>query len=343
MIWHPMLLSVLLLQALALALWLWASMAYLGVTLRWSPSSPHAAQIRLERAVEAASLSSKLAIFLYVCAVLTWIVAVASVLPRLIPGAMCGTGVLQAMEGQGERALLLQGVTLCALALWHATDRLNRTLPRATLTPFAARIGLLALPLVALSWLDTYRAIAALNPYDAVDCCAVVYDSVRSTAEATSYLGWSDAVWLTLFAGASFWLGIWAMAGLFGQAQRTGFTAVLAILGPMWCVAAAVTLVKILSAYHYGVLHHHCPWCLFLPEHRLVGYPLFLALIVIFLESFAPLVAGKLTDMETELREVAALRVRSSLKRILLFLLIYLAFSVGPTLVWRWRFGVWMH
>jgi len=117
-------------------------------------------------------------------AALVLVVAIAGALPDLVPGAMCGTGVLEATAGRGERALALRCLALLLLGAFRPCARLDAGAPEAPLLPTEARLLLLALPVTLLAGLDTWRALAALDVHAAVDCCAVVYDELSAGGPA---------------------------------------------------------------------------------------------------------------------------------------------------------------
>ncbi|MEO1270361.1 MAG: hypothetical protein AAFX99_19915, partial [Myxococcota bacterium] len=53
--------------------------------------------------IESASLATRWAVGLFVFATALMVLGLTTVLPPLVPGAMCGTGVLSATEGLGSR------------------------------------------------------------------------------------------------------------------------------------------------------------------------------------------------------------------------------------------------
>jgi hypothetical protein len=110
----------------------------------------------------------------------------------------------------------------------------------------------------------------------------------------------------------------------------------------LWVPVAAIALVRVLAAYHYGVLHHHCPWCLFLPVHGGVGYPLFGALMVAAFEGAAAWGAAAIAARYPVVEPAGAARVRRSGRRVVAAVLLFFLLSAGPALLWRLRFGVWM-
>ncbi len=345
MIWQPQLMALLSLEILALLFALYAAVPYLRVLLSWDPCSSDRAQLRLERATDSASLAMRGAIILSVAASLLLILALSWSLPSQVPGAMCGTGVLQSTGGLAERALALRGLASAALWIWLGLDLLNRAAPRAPKVPEVARWQLLALPLLLLAGFYTLRALLQLDPHTPVDCCQAVYDNFSSPAQAQQSLGISDSAWLWLTGVGGFLLlslSLMALWRLKAAEFSSGFSKILALLALIWAPTASLTLIRVLSAYHYEVLHHHCPWCLFLPEHNAVGYPLYGALLLIPLEALLLPALISFAHGEPSLKLLAQRHQRRALLLIILSLLIFGTLTLGPALIWRFHYGVWM-
>ena len=342
MIVHPMLLAVLACDAAVVVLLSLAAFTQARVVVGWEPGAPTGAQLRLERRAEMASLQGRWAVVVFGLGSVIYGVALAGVLPPVVPGAMCGTGVVQATAGLATRALGLRLLALVLLSAWWLHDQLDRAVPTAPLAVRGARVLLLALPVVGLAVLGTGTSLLSLDTETPVDCCAIVFDQVRSVGEATTLAGFSDAAltWITLGLGALL-LGLALVAGGTARAGRV-LAGALAVTTVLWVATAAVALVRVFSAYHYGVLHHHCPWCLFLPEHRLVGYPLFGALLVVLLEGLAVFQAARLATTIGELRDHGWARARRGAWRVAAALIVFALVAWVPALVWRARYGVWM-
>lgn len=343
MIWHPLLLSVLTMDVLGAAFLSAAAFSAMQIAGNWSPESPGEAQIALERRAETASIQGRIAALLLLLATGVLVIGITGVLPDLVPGAMCGTGVLQATKGAGGRALALRGVALGLLAAWHLLDRLNRSRPESPLATGAARALLLASPAAFLAVYDTIQAVLRLDVHRPVDCCSVIYDQVRAASQAgggspvpEAYGIWGLAVGgaVILFLGVRMWRS--------NRNPGTRITGLVALTAMLWVPVAAFVLVRSLSAYYYGVLQHRCPWCLFLPEHGLVGYPLFGALILIAVEAGAALVCSIVGARVPALAPETRTRSRAAGLRMTLATALFLALSGLPPILWRLRFGVWM-
>jgi hypothetical protein len=338
---HPLILAIAAVDLCALALVLAAAVTAMRVVIGWSPGSAERAQLALERRSETASLLGRLAWGLTVAAGLLLVAGMAGVLPDLVPGAMCGTGVVRASDGAATRALITRSLAVASLASWHLLDRLDRSSPLAPLRPASARALLLSTPLLVLAVRDTAALFGSLDPYQAVACCSVVYDAVGLDGAGISL---AERSWLLPAAG----LGALALAAV-GALLRWGPTGALRVgsslaglLAVVWLPLAVTALISELTPYHYQVLQHHCPWCLFLGEHSMLGYPLFGALAVIALEGPGATLASRVGERVPEVTGEAARRVRSAGLRLLIATVVFALLAGGPALLWRLRHGVWM-
>ena len=104
MIWHPLLIAVVVGDLLGLLLWLVAAATAFRIVIKWVPQSAGREQIQLERRAETARLSAKFSLAVFFLSTVLLIIGLTNVLPEMVPGAMCGTGVLQATDGFGNRA-----------------------------------------------------------------------------------------------------------------------------------------------------------------------------------------------------------------------------------------------
>jgi hypothetical protein len=343
MIWHPLVLAVVGLDLLGLLALLFAAAAALQVLLHWAPESAAAGQIILERRAETGALAAGFGFWALLAASLLLVIGITNVLPELVPGAMCGTGVLQATAGAGPRALGFRLGALVLLCGWRMVETVNRRHPLRPLTLPAARLLLLALPLCLLAAGATFQALAGLDVHQPVDCCAVVYDQFRPPEIAGRAAGLPDRLWVGLFALGGVVLG--ALSLRLARAPdpiRGPWPGALAGVALLWAGAAAVALVRVLAAYTYEVLHHHCPWCLFLPEHRFVGFPLFGLLMLTVLEGCGVWTLALVVRRCGLPLPGAASRLRAGGWRILWAAVLFSLLAAAPALWWRWRFGVWI-
>lgn len=345
MIWHPLLAGVLSLDLVSLLLSLYAARTHLRVALHWTPGSADPLQIRLEGEVEAGSIAARLSVALFCAATVLLVFGISQILPSIVAGAMCGSGVMTALGDGGWRALAMRGLALGVWWIWRTVDRLNRQIPRPPATPLVARWQLVALPLHLLSLLYTVRAVRALEPEQPVDCCQVLHDAFRSRLDAQTSLGLRDTTWLWSSAALTALLAalcLWLLVTLHRSARREAHWRVFLLSVGLWLPSATITLVNALAPYHYQVLHHRCPWCLFRLEHWALGYPLFAALLAVGLEATAAYSAHRLARAEPLVSSSACERQRTALRRVLAGVLSFIVLAAGPALLWRLERGVWL-
>ena len=343
MILHPLILAAVAADWTAVLLLLAAGVGALRVLLGWSPEEASASQLALERRAEVVSLLGRGGLTLFVAAAVLMVVGVASALPPLVPGAMCGTGVIEAMGPRGPRSIWLRGLAIAALGAWHLLDRLDRSSPRGPLALAAARALLLASPLVVLAAVEAGRALLGLDGERSVDCCTLVYVAAAGTSgqtDAAAELSWSAAM-----GGLTALVAV--LAALVNRGARRGRSSsaaavALAAAAALWAAVSGRALVEELAAAHFQVLAHHCPWCLFAARHRLVGYPLFGALALVTLEGGAAAVAAVTARRVPEVAGEAHRRVVVAATRVIAAAALFLVTAAAPAVLWRLRHGVWI-
>jgi hypothetical protein len=343
MIWHPLQLTALAALFIGLLLLTAAAVKAFRIVIGWNPASADRAQISLEIEAEAAVVMARWALWITLFSIVLMILGITNVFPALIPGAMCGTGVMQAMSPAGTGFLILNFILLGILLFWNTLEKLGRRRPDYPLARLGARLLLLALPVAALAFVQSVSAAFEVDTHRPVDCCAIVYDQYRTLSEAQSVSGLSDGFWLTAWGSLSVLL---LFLGLLVRRSATALTlkwnGLLAATAAIWVPVAAITLTDILSAYHYGVLQHRCPWCLFLLQHRAVGFPLFGALAVIGFESLTAFLLPAVVKNDPQMLPSAFDRSRIAAGRIIVALFVFLILTALPPLFWQLRFSVWI-
>ena len=199
MIWHPLLIAVILGDLLSLLLLTAAAKTAFQILIKWTPESAERVQIRLERKAETARLSAKFAFAVFFISSVILIIAITNVLPEIVPGAMCGTGVLQATDGLWGHALIFRFCVFFILMLWLTFEKLNLGRPDLPLTKYNSRILLLAFPCFLLAAVTTFRGTLRIDTHQPVDCCAVVYDQFANLAVARQAIGIPDVFWVWAF------------------------------------------------------------------------------------------------------------------------------------------------
>ena len=343
MMLHPLVLALTAVDLAAVVLMILAGITNAQILVGWQPHDPDSRQLNLERRSEAASMQAQWSVLLFFLGSLLLVMGVSSVLPKLVPGAMCGTGVVQASNGLIGRALFFRLLALLLLSVWQLVDRLHRSLPCSPIVLLTSRLQLLAVPVAGVAIWSTLTALASLDVHTPVDCCSVLFDQIRSTSQAAITTGLSDAFLVRGTCALTSLLMILTI--VFATQTKLCNRAIASLIGlltPITVLMAAVCLVRVLSAYHYGVLHHHCPWCLFLSEHTWVGYPMFGSLIVILLQSGQITVATFLAHSGNLLHPHVLGTAQTRARVMIAGWIVFVLLGVVPPLIWRLEHGVWM-
>jgi hypothetical protein len=310
------------------------------IAARWEPQSADRSQLQLETRAETAAIKVRFGQTVFFLSGILLILGICLVLPAVVPGAMCGTGVLEATDGLGGRALVLRFLTVAILVVWWVLDQLNRTQPMAPLTKTNARVVLVVVPVLLLSVLGTFKALSRLEGHPPVACCAVVYEHVSAASRLPTV---SDHLLVWLFGVATVGVLACGLACWLNQSPvRRTVVPLLAVMTVGWAVVAVSTLIRVFSVYHYQVLNHHCPWCLFLPQHGFIGFFLFGALGLAVLEAAIAWVTDRVGQTYPDLASPALKRCRAAGLRIVVASLVFGGLAGIPPILWRLRFGVWM-
>jgi hypothetical protein len=339
MILSPLLLAVVVSDIVGLFFLGMAVAQTYGVLEDWRPASNAPRQLTLERRAEMAGLYSHLTLGCFALGGLLLLVAICHYLPEVVPGAMCGTGVLQAAGLPGWRALAFRFLALTILGMAGLIVGLNQGTPTAPLAPPLARTLLLALPLCGWTLWDTARAFLALDTHAPVSCCAVVYSKVAQTTHMGSLSTLPGPLLVSLLALLS---GL-ILILLFSARIKANLRGPLVLVSvALWWPLAARVLLTRFAAYHFEVLAHRCPWCLFLPEHGLVGYPLLAAFLVMAMEAPVPWLVHLLARRYPDCEPAVVRRCNKVRGRILMAMVVFWMVAGLPALIWRLRYGVWM-
>lgn len=221
-------------------------------------ASTHAQYEREKQAALVGLLISAVLVFKFL--LLPYFTFTVDRLEALIPGAMCGVGVLGA-NGYGVPLLSLRVVTVFAGVCWWL---LRQEDLRATDHPHMRKLLVFALVLAALALSEAlltvlyFTNISTMTP---VLCCSRVFGVAGETSGPA--LGLPDSLLLTLF-GLLFVLT--ALTGWF-RYRFLSFLTAMAFL-----VVGYSTVVQFFGTYVYELPTHMCPVCMLQPAYHGIGY-----------------------------------------------------------------------
>ncbi len=187
-------------------------------------------------------------------------------LSLIVPGAMCGAGVIGS-NGYGEPLLLLKLAILLFASLWLL---LNKADSYAKDTKYFKKKMWLFIPLYILIIgelllsLNFYTLIQTQNP---VLCCSVIYGDISNPIpfNLTKY------ELLVLFCV----LYLVVMQSAYKKQKR-----VLLISSIFFTYIAYYALVYFFGAYIYELPTHKCPFCMLQGEYNYIGYLIYISLFL---------------------------------------------------------------
>ena len=347
--WHPLTLTLLLLTAVGLVIYLFAAVRMFFLLPHWQAAGDDAAQLLREREMEVIDVQGRWAMLLLAVAMVLLVFGISNVWPALVPGAMCGTGVMEALGPDGWRALIFLAGALLMLYLWRSTAKVEGRYPLSVAAPFQGRLFLLAVPFwVSGAWY-LWRAQSALTEVRVVNCCAVVYHQAMGTGFMVGV--WDSNIWLVLGLAA----GLTAVGWGAGLRQRSATPSGWRRLWPVLVIwvglpAAYAIITRMTAPYVLEVLHHPCPWCLMLFDHGLIGAFLFGLPLWVAAEGLVALVIIVLGRRYPQLdaipapgrRSSVAVRLRRAGNRMIIGTLLFILAATAPAVWWYRQFGDWI-
>ncbi len=340
MIWHPLVWAFWVAVITGGLLYTVGALWAMDVASNWAPARADIDQLRRERRAEMAVLLGHWSLGCLTGAAMLGLVGVALVWSRLVPGAMCGTGVLQALGTDGSRAMIFWGVSLTILYGWRTLERLDGHHPQGVLIPTGARVMISALPFFVLAVFYSWQALVRVETIAPVSCCAAVYDQVLMEASGTAVNKWPVPIllWGSLAGSAA----LLVLGTLTIQHPDRGSGTLTVSIAICWGIAAVVAVKQVWSAYYYQVLSHPCPWCLFLPDYHGAGFFIFGSLGAVVVESIALWLADRTRTRYPVLSTPAEKRIRQSAWRMIIGVIGFTILTTGPAVAWRLRTGFWL-
>jgi len=246
---------------------------------RWDFASYTALQFRLERR---AYLLMSVAVFLFVLKLLLFPYFIFTIdkLSAVVPGAMCGAGVIS-FDPSGMRLLYLKIAVLFMLVLWLVVNHCDLAGGDYRWSPLKYRLFMLIFVFVSAELWLTLRFFNALDIHAVLNCCATLYGLLEGMNPLPFGLEKTPMVVL-------FYL-VWFFV-LFSHAAQKPLRHLAALL--LFAVIAYYSVLYFFGTYIYELPGHHCPFCMFQRDYWYAGYAvwgllaggLFLGMAALFAE-----------------------------------------------------------
>lgn len=325
MILHPGIMALLLGTAAAIFLLAVGSVVGIRVLAGWQAESGSEKQLRLERQTHLATAAVKLALAFTALSIFLFIYTVDD-LHRLIVGAMCATGSLNAAPG-GWYVLAAKGLLLFLSSGWLLLNSIDESCETLPFVRPKYTLLLLIAPLVLVDGALQLRYFLAIHPDIITSCCGSLFTTGEDTVVSTvSALPPRTA--LIFFYGAAL---LFFLSGLLRLARSSGALSVLfAAAATAMLPISLSAIVSVFSLYLYESPVHHCPFDFLQGAYGYIGYPIYASLFAAVIYGlavgvFSPLAAGPPAGPAVALRQR-----RWTLYSLLLMALFVLLVSWAP-------------
>jgi len=189
-------------------------------------------------------------------------------LSNIIPGAMCGAGVISA-NSYGEPLIILKIFIIIMTMLWISLNRYD--LESKNFKYFKRKIWffIFIFSLLVIEIVLEYLFFTSLTTVSPVSCCSTLY----STAQDSNPLPFNIS---TFELVSSFYLAyIFIMLSSYFQKRY-----LLAPLSLIYIYLSYLSIVYFFSTYVYQLPSHKCPYCLLQSEYYFIGYVIYSSVII---------------------------------------------------------------
>lgn len=180
-------------------------------------------------------------------------------LSTLVPGAMCGAGVIGANE-YGEYLLSLKIVILFFTGIWLLLN--NQDLKTKNYLYMKNKLWLFVLIFVfiVLEFILDIFYLSNISTAEIVSCCSIIYGEQSGS---TLPLGLDTSKLLVLFY-------LVYILSVIANFKKQAFLSALSNL--IFIYLGYFAVVHLFGTYIYELPTHKCPFCMLQPEYNYIGY-----------------------------------------------------------------------
>ena len=233
----------------------------------WNQNSSHNQQYRLEKKSYLVLSVISLTLIIKVT-LLPFFIYTLNELSAIIPGAMCGAGVIQ-VNKYGELTLVLKSVIIILILLWislNKEDQIAKNYPyfKKKMWFFIAIFILISIEFVLE--LLYFTNISTLEP---VLCCSTIYKN-ESGINLIPF-----SISMLQLPLLFYTLSISTLISLYLKKSYLIFP-----LSILYAYVSYYAIVYFFSPYIYQLPTHKCPFCMFQGEYNYIGYFIFISLFM---------------------------------------------------------------
>lgn len=202
-------------------------------------------------------------------------------LSNIIPGAMCGAGVIDA-NSYGEPLIIIKILIIILKMLWLSLNK--EDLLSRDFRYFRKKIWffIFIYLLIVIEFFLEYQFFMNLRTINPVSCCSNLYSLTQDINPLPFNISTSELVFIFYF--------IYTLLIIFNYFQRRY---ILAILSIFYIYIAYLSIVYFFSTYIYQLPSHKCPYCLLQSEYYFIGYIIYSSIIVATFYTFQSILLNK--------------------------------------------------
>ncbi len=314
--------EVLTINILNLLFLIFASIAFyysVKIVLKYDFNATTTLQYNLEKQSYLVAIIIKFIFYIKVLLFIFFIFTLDNI-SNILPGAMCGAGVVNATE-YGNYLLILKIINLYIFAYWLVLNSEDMKSEKQIYLKLKFKVYIFAYFLLMLEIGLESMMFFSIDTKSVVDCCGSIFSTTDGTYMA-QLLNIDPAILLSSF---------YAVFAFIIIAYILKNRYLFSLMNLLFAIVALVSLIAFFGTYIYELPTHHCPFCLLQKDYNYVGYFLY---IFLFIGTFYGIVLG-LISFNKEDENV-------KYKISLLFTTLYMFFVSYYPLSYYIKNGVWL-
>ncbi|WP_457744790.1 hypothetical protein [Sulfurimonas sp.] len=229
----------------------------------------------------------------------------------ILPGAMCGAGVVNATE-YGTPLLMLKILNLYIFGYWIVLNGEDMNSQESKYLRLKFLLFCFAYILLVIEIVTQIVMFFSIDVKSVVNCCGAIFSTTNGTYLST-VLGLKVRYLLSAFYGIY-------LFSLISYLFKNRY--LFSLLNILFLIISLISLIAFFGTYIYELPTHHCPFCLLQKDYNYIGYFLY---IFLFIGTFYGLLVGLIDFSKKELEQ----RYRISLLFNFLYLLVVSYFPIA--------------
>lgn len=205
-------------------------------------------------------LSVKLPIFLY----FIWTM---DSLSSIVPGAMCGAGIVSATE-YGTSMLSLKIINLFLLCGWLLLNYYDLKSPKSAYMKLKFYLFQPLFLLLVLEFILEFAHFSNINTDTPVACCSIIFSQ-----NDINSLPFYQKNWFILGLFMTFYIS-YLISAIFKRPILYGFLSI------GFAISSIYALIRFFSPYIYQLPTHMCPFCMLQSDYYYVGYLVYILIFI---------------------------------------------------------------